>query len=90
VCFPIELKWWNRYGAVKSHLGVQAPSLPVPGKWSFCKVRRTFRPEDFNYRDPGTVKAVKAWEEAIWKRKKWMSFDEWADEYEWKHRPDDY
>jgi hypothetical protein len=26
----------------------------------------------------------------IWKRKKWMSFDEWADEYEWKHRPDDY
>jgi len=36
------------------------------------------------------VKAVKAWEEAIWKRKKWMSFDEWADEYEWKHRPDDY
>jgi Protein of unknown function (DUF4238) len=42
----------------------QVPSLSVPGKWSFCKVRRTFRPEDFNYREPGTVKAVKAWEEA--------------------------
>jgi Protein of unknown function (DUF4238) len=68
----------------------QAPSLPVPGKWSFCKVRQTFRPEDFNYRDPGTVKAVQAWEEAIWKRKKWMSFEDWADEYEWKHRPDDH
>ena len=66
----------------------QAPSLPVSGKWSFCKVRRTFRSEDFQYREPGTVKAVNAWEEAIWKRKKWISFEDWADEYEWKHPPD--
>ena len=48
------------------------------------------RAEDFKYREPGTVKAVNAWEEAIWKRKKWMSFEDRADEYGWKNRPEDY
>src|SRR6266481_5860050 len=62
--------------------------IPAALKAPFCKVRRTFRPEDFNYREPWTVKAVNAWAEAIRKRKKWMSFEDWADEYEWKHRPD--
>jgi hypothetical protein len=59
----------------------RAPSLPVPGKWSFCKVRRVFLAEDFIPREPNTVRAVEEWEKEIWKRKKWMSFDDWADEY---------
>jgi hypothetical protein len=49
---PVELPG---KGDEPSWIVTQTPAVPIPGKWSFCKVRRTLTQKDFGRRDPEIV-----------------------------------
>jgi hypothetical protein len=60
----------------------QAPSIPVPGKWSFCRVRRQFHPSEFSHRDPGLCRLFEKYQQDCSRREKYIPLHEWCDEKE--------
>lgn len=61
-----------------------APTIPVPGIWSFCKTRQQFRPEHFVHRDPELCRLDEEYEQDCDRRGKLLTFSEWLDEREAK------
>jgi Protein of unknown function (DUF4238) len=60
----------------------RAPTIPVPGIWSFCKTRQQFRPEHFVHRDPEICGLHEEYEQDCDRRGKLLTFSEWLDERE--------
>jgi uncharacterized protein DUF4238 len=60
----------------------KAPSIPVPGVWSFCKLRRQFDPSEFVHREPGACRLFEEYSQDCERRRKFIPLHEWCDEKE--------
>ena len=56
-----------------------APRIPIPGKWSFCKVLKQATPNDFGLRDPGLCRLMEE-HIAVIRSGRTISFDDWLAE----------
>jgi hypothetical protein len=60
----------------------QAPSIRVPGKWSFCRARRQFDPSEFSHREPALCRLFEKYQQDCSRREKYIPLHEWCDEKE--------
>lgn len=60
----------------------KAPSIPVPGIWSFCKLRKQFASSEFVHREPGAYRLFEEYNQDCERRRKFIPLHEWCDEKE--------
>lgn len=56
------------------------PIIPVPGKWSFCRVKQQVTERDFGLRDPRLAYLVNEHSEFLRRTKHYISFDQWLEQ----------
>jgi hypothetical protein len=64
----------------ESFIIFHAPTIPLPGIWSFCKTRQQFSHADFGQRDPYTCRLYKEYQEDCRKRSELLPLGKWLEQ----------